>query len=240
MPERFTSGDPGLMKAVERQMRNWELAQRKPVSEGGSKTEKTDPGVFDFVTIANDVGGGGGDIGNLLGERLGWPVFDREILTAMAGNDEVRARVYHTMDERDLGWFEETMRTLVHGTAHKDDYFHRLTETLLVLARQSHAVFVGRASDLILPKNKGLRVKIVCPYEIRVENFCKHTGATPREAGKQIERIHGERAAFIWKHFKMDILDPTRFDLLINASRFTPAQAVELIMTAMRDREISP
>jgi cytidylate kinase len=148
--------------------------------------------------------------------------------------------MYHTMDERDLGWFEETMRTLVHGTAHKDDYFHRLTETVLCLARQSHAIFVGRASDLILPKTKGLRLKVICPHETRVENFSKHTGATPKEAAKQIERIHGERAAFIWKHFRIDILDPTRFDLLINVSRFTPTQAVELILTAMRDRGMRP
>ncbi len=239
MPDRIVSGDSNLAKVVERQMRNWELARSQALAAGEAPTKEAEKGVFDFLTTANDVGGGGGDIGTMIGERLGWPVFDREILSAMAADDEVRTRLYRSMDERDLGWFEETMRSFIHGEFHKYDYFHRLSETLLFLARKSHAVFVGRAADLILPKDRGLRVKVVCPYEMRVANFARHTGVTTKEATKQIERIHGERAAFIARHFKIDILDPTRFDLLINVSRFTPEQAVELILLAMRDRGIA-
>jgi len=239
MPDHHGSVDMGLAKIVERQMRNWELARSQIPREGGPEGERADRGVFDFVTIANDVGGGGGDIGHTLGERLHWPVFDREILSAMAADDEVRTRMYRSMDERDLSWFEETMRTFVHGAAHKDDYFHRLTETVLCLARKSHAIFVGRASDLLLPKSKGLRVKVICPHDRRVASFAQRTGTTLQDAAKQVDRIHGERAAFIWKHFQIDILDPTRFDLLINTSQFSTVQAIELILQAMKARGIA-
>lgn len=238
MPDRIVSRDMGLAKVVERQMRNWELARAQVPAERTPAGEDPDRDVFDFVTMANDVGGGGGDIGNMLGERLGWPVFDREILSAMAADDAVRMRMYQSMDERDLNWFEEAMRTFIRGEFHKNDYFHRLTETLLCLARKSHAVFVGRASDLILPRNKGLRVKVICTLERRVANFARHTGLSDREAARQVERIHRERATFIWNNFQIDILDATRFDLLIHAERFTPAQAVEIILHAMQQRGI--
>lgn len=239
MPDRIVSGDSGLAKVVERQMRNWELARSQALAAGETPAKEKERSVYDFLTIANDIGGGGGDIGAMIGERLGWPVFDRQILSAMAADDEVRARLYRSMDERDLGWFEETMRSFAHGEFRKYDYFHRLTETLLFLARKSHAVFVGRAADLILPKDKGLRVKVICPYEMRVANFARHAGIPTKEATRQLERIHAERAAFIARHFKIDILDATRFDLLINVSRFTPQQAVEMILLAMRHRGIA-
>lgn len=238
MPDRIVSRDIGLAKVVERQMRNWELARTQAHAEKPPPDQEQDQGVFDFVTMANDVGGGGGDIGNMLGERLGWPVFDREILSAMAADDAVRMRMYQSMDERDLNWFEEAMRTFIRGEFHKNDYFHRLTETLLCLARQSHAVYVGRASDLILPKTKGLRVKVVCSLERRVASFAQHTGMALKDAARQVERIHRERATFIWNNFQIDILDPTRFDLLINTERFTPEHAVEIILHAMQQRAI--
>jgi cytidylate kinase len=128
---------------------------------------------------------------------------------------------------------------LIRGEYQKNDYFHRLTETLLCLARQSHAIFIGRSSDLILPKNKGLRVKVICSYEHRLANFAKHSGGTLKEAAKQVERISRERATFIWHNFQTDILEPTRFDLLINTERFDPQQAVELILKAMKLRGIA-
>ena len=239
MPGRIISGNTGLSKVVERQMRNWELARSQTPRPKSSSSGPSDYGVFDFVTITNDVGGGGGDIGHMLGERLGWPVFDREILSAMAADDEVRARMYRSMDERDIGWFEDAIRTLIRGEYQKNDYFHRLTETLLCLARQSYAIFIGRSSDLILPRNKGLRVKVICSYEQRLANFAKHSGGTLKEAAKQVERISRERATFIRHKFQIDILEPTRFDLLINTERFKTQQAVELILKAMKLRGIA-
>ncbi len=74
---------------------------------------------------------------------------------------------------------------------------------------------------------------------MRVANFARHAGIPTKEATRQLERIHAERAAFIARHFKIDILDATRFDLLINVSRFTPQQAVEMILLAMRHRGIA-
>ncbi|HSW45366.1 MAG TPA: cytidylate kinase-like family protein [Phycisphaerae bacterium] len=238
MPDRIVLRDTGLTKAVERQMRNWELARSQSQLTSPAKRDPNH-GVFDFVSIANDVGGGGEDVVNMLSDRLNWPVFDREILSAMAADDEVRMRMYRSMDERDLNWFEEAMRTFVHGEFLKNDYFHRLTETLLCLARQSHAIFIGRAADLILPRSKGLRVKVICSYDRRLANFAARTGTTPKEAAKQVDRIHRDRAAFIYNRFQIDILEPTRFDLLIHSERFTPEQAVEIILHAMKLRGLT-
>jgi len=238
MPDGRSGNPSNPAKIVEEQMKKWELGRPRARHLRGQPSASREEEIHDFITIANDVGGGGGDVGALLGERLGWPVFDREILTAMANEDALRTRLYQAMDERDMSWVEETARSVLHDNFHKNDYFHRLTETLYCLARQGPAVFVGRASDLILPKSKGLRVKVIVSEQRRIQNFAEHNGLSPKEAARQIERINRDRANFIYKHFHLDLNEPTRFDLLINLERFTASQTVDVILAAARIRGV--
>ena len=218
----------GIDKLVERQMRNWELVrtQRVTVPEAHRKE------VEDFIAISRQEGAGGGEVAGMLGERLGWPVFDREILHAMAGDDAVHRQVYGSMDERDLSWFEEVARVFTQPELVKNDYFHNLTRTTLSLARQGRAVFVGRAADLILPKEVGVRVRLVAPIDFRVRRIAQQRQMTLEEARKEVTRIDHERAEFIRHHFHISIDEATRCDLTINRGRISAAQAVELILSA--------
>ena len=220
--------DPAVAKLVERQMRNWELsrAQRHTVPEPQRKE------VEDFISISRSVGAGGKQVASVLGERLGWPVFDKEILDVMAGDDDLRRQVYASMDERDLSWYEETLRSLMQPEFVKNDYFRQLTETVLSLARQGRAVFLGRGADLILPKTIGFRVRLVAPIEVCIETFAIRRQMTPEQARGEVIRLEQERAEFIHHHFKIDVTDPTRNDLVINMDRYSPAQAVDLILSA--------
>jgi len=185
MGEKEISRSTGFGKVIERQVRNWEIAQSQKLTAESAKCEE----VCDFITIGNICGSGGIQTAVLLSEELNWPVFDRQILTAMAGDDELRTRLYRSMDERDLGWLENTFRSFMQVEFRKNDYFHRLTETLLCLARQSHAIFIGRSADLILPKNKGLRVKMVASLEHCAQNFAEHNHCSLEQARSEIARI---------------------------------------------------
>lgn len=229
------SRNPTLERMVEQQMRNWELARFQRSDPSAQAPEQGSH----FVTITNNVGGGGGDIANLVGEQLNWPVFDRQILKAMADDDDVRTRLYQLMDERRLGFFEETFRSLTDGEFRRNNYFRHLTKTFLCLNSQGPAVFVGRAADLILPRSMGLRVKVVSSLDHRIQSFATRTGLSTGEAAKEVDRIDRERAGFIRKHFNVDVNEPTRFDLLINVERFSAKQAAELILSALKRCGIS-
>lgn len=221
--------DRGLSRAVEKQLRRWEIAQQQQPSECAQGGQ-----VFCFVAMSNQVGAGGDDVAALLGAQLGWPVFDKEILQTMAGNDEVRARLYKSMDERDLGWFEETFRSLMQQEFRRNDYLHRLTETVLCLARQGPAIFLGRGADQVLPADQGLRVKMIAPLSRRIENFARRAGVTPDEAAAGIARIEREREDFFRRYFRAELEDAMRFDLLINTARFNTEEAAHLIRTALK------
>jgi cytidylate kinase len=233
MLERRKFDSPEIKKMVERQMRNWEMgrAQRLRIDKPRR------PEVEDFIAISRQVGAGASEIANALSARLKWPRFDKEILQAMAGDDSIRHKIYESLDEHDLGWWEEAVRSVADPEFIRNDYFRRLVKTTLSLARQGCAIFVGRGADLMLPAHLGFRVRIVAPIAMRLQRFADRHGMTLKQAGDIVTRIDRERAEFIRHHFRVDINDPTRCDMTLNMEHFSIDQAVEAILavrTAMK------
>lgn len=230
MVTKTFSHDASTARSVEKQMRNWELSRTQ---HRAAQQVLQDP---PFITIANIVGAGGHEVAGALGARLGWPVYDREILTRMAQDDNARAQWYHSMDERDLGWVETTVRSLVEQGFRKNDYFHRLVETAVALYRRGPAIYVGRSADLILPRDHGLRVKLIASTEFCIRHFAERNGVSLDQARHDVTTIEQDRKDFVRHHFRVAPEDSMRFDLLINIERMSVAHAVEIIAVAHQQR----
>lgn len=228
MSTRIAASQPALAKLVERQMRNWELARQQRLAESPARGQS----VADFICVSRQVGAEGEQVARAIGAELGWPVFDREVLDAMAGDDEMRRRIYESMDARDLTWWEETLRSLMQSEFGRNDYFRRLCETLLSLARQGDCVFLGRGADLILPAERGFRVRIVAPLATRLRRFASSRGLSEPEAEREMERIESDRTRFFRRHFGVDTDDPMRYDMTVNLARFSCRQAVAAVLEA--------
>ena len=229
------SADSEILKLVERQMRNWEITrQQKPELPAG----ETEPEVRQFLTVSRAVGSAGTQVATAVAERLGWPIFDREILQHMAGDDHVRARLYEDMDERDTHWLASVLRVFFKGEHRREDYLPRLGETVLALARLGPAVFTGRGIDYLLPQDRGLRVRLLDSEENRIARLAHERQCNEETARQEIARIERERADYIRQFFGRAKADPTRFDLMINLARVSENDAVELIVTALQLRGV--
>jgi len=212
---------------ADRQMRNWELAR----SQRQAKPPPERPEVEDFICVSRMVGVGDA-ISNLLAARLDWPIFDRQILSLMAGDDARRRQIYASMDQRDLGWWEDVLNPLIRGSEARNDYYPRLCRTVLSLARQSSAVFIGRGLDRVLPSGLGFRVQLVAPLELRAERYADAHGVGTDAALEQIGKVEDERSKYMLRHFGVAATDPLRHDLTVNVNRLPVANAVELILGA--------
>jgi hypothetical protein len=168
----------------------------------------------------------------MVANALGWPMFGRELLETMAGNDPVRRRLYEYMDQRDLTWWDETVLSLMGEGFIQNDYFRRLCETVLSLARKGHAVFVGRGADRILPREVGFRVGLTASHASRVEMLARTLGTDPKESERRLRETEPKREEFLRHHFGVEADDPLRQDLILNLDRWTPGQASELILHA--------
>jgi cytidylate kinase len=229
MPPRKQPISSELAKVVEKQLRNWEIdrAQNRQIPIDAEKP------VADYVTISRAVGLPAYKVATLLHEKLGWPLFDRDILQVMAGNDEYRRRLYANMDGRDLGWLEGFVRGLALSRYERDDYFRRLTQTVLSIARQGRAIFVGRGTSFILPSHVGLKVRLTAPKDYCLESFARQKNLKPDQAARQAAQIEEDRAKFIRKHFYAEWDDPTMYDLVANMAHFSIEETVDLILSAL-------
>lgn len=224
-----------LDRLIERQLRNWELSH----AQKSSDTVRATSAVQDFVTISRMLGSGGGEIAARLGERLGWPVFGKEILQHMAGDDAVRRRLYGAMDERDASWLEGMLRLVLQCEFHQEEYFHRLTETLLTLARKGHGVFLGRGAHLILPRECGLRVRLFAPREVCIQRIAERENLSSDEARRRFEDTTAQRTEFVRRHFGHKSEGNEPYDLLLNTATLTPEQVIETILAALRAKGVS-
>ena len=233
---RVLSGGPGGERAVERQLSNWEIARTQRPPQPGGRREET----ADFICISRMVGIDGREVAVPLAERLGWPLFDREVLDRMAGDDEVRRRIYRAMDEHDFKWWEAAMSPWVVGRYVMDDYFHRLCDAVLGLARQGRCVFLGRGADLVLPQGRGLRVRLVASLPTRRRAMAASRARTEAEARAAIDAEEHARAEFFRRHFHASPDDVLRYDLVLNLDRLSVGEAVELVLAAHRPRATAP
>lgn len=217
---------------VERQLQNWELARAQRFDLRPAQQ------VHDFVTLSRQVGAGGVELARRLGVELGWPVFDREILQYMADDDELRARLYEKLDERDMTWLEEVFHVLLRGVTTPHDYCKKLTRTILTLARKGPAIFLGRGADLLLPADHGLRVGLVAPLEQRVARIARQFDLDPDAAAQRLRTMEHERRVFYERHFHQRWDDPLRFDMVLNTARVPPEACVKIIREALRQRGV--
>ncbi len=221
-----------LSRLVERQMRNWELAKAQQTDSPVLREQA----VHHFIAISREAGSGGGEVAALLGERLSWPVFDRNILQVMAEDDAVRKNLYESMDENDRNWVHEFAQSMFANEIPRNDYFSRLSKTMLTVVRQGPAVFLGRGGSLILPSDCGLRVRIVAPLEYRVTRLTSKSEISASRATAILRETDGKRDQFIRSHFNVDPQDPYGYDLIINMERTSPGAAADTIAAASRAR----
>src|SRR6516164_7894312 len=64
------------------------------------------------IAISRQAGASGGEVARAIGNRLGWPVYDQELVKRIAQEKGVKEQLLATLDERYVGWLEEVAAAL--------------------------------------------------------------------------------------------------------------------------------
>ena len=106
-----------------------------------------------IITISREFGSGGRELGKLLAEKLGFAYYDREIITAIAKNQELEEEFVANMIDRDL-W--KTIPLKFHNSFDKVNTAEITQQDLLkeeqrvldeIAAKGKDCVIVGRYAD---------------------------------------------------------------------------------------------
>ena len=188
-----------------------------------------------YLLISREKGAGGSAVGQLAGERLGWQVFDKKIVDAIAAKANVRRELIESLDERD----RRTIKGMVHeflypATFKHPGYLAALREIVLALGHQGDVVIVGRDAHHILPTQFGVRARMVAPMEVRVKRIASENKMTLKAAEIEVEKSDRERARLTRRDYRRDLNDPLNFDMIINTAELSVEAAAEIIVAAIR------
>jgi cytidylate kinase len=221
-----------LLDALTKVLQHWETLRKAKASDTGGSPEG---GRAFTIALSRERGARGTSTARAVGARLGWTVYDRELLERIAQEMKLRTSLLESVDEKRVSWLRECVEAFasvpsVSGSA----YVRHLTETLLSLAAHGECVIVGRGAAQVLPAETTLRVRLVAPAEWRVGAVSQKLGLSKQEAAREVEVTDRERTRFVKDHFQKDATDPRQYDLILNASRFSVEECAELMVEALR------
>ena len=151
-----------------------------------------------LINIGRQFGAGGKGVADLLGERLGIPVYDNELLQQAAAESGLSPAFFKKNDEKRRLFRFGALFGLSRASSYapsgidETELFKYQSDAIRSIAQQGSAIFLGRASDYVLRDMECLDVFICAPMEDRVARVCKRTGMSPEEAEKFI--VKKERA----------------------------------------------
>jgi cytidylate kinase len=187
------------------------------------------------IALSREAGANGSLVARAVGERLGWMVYDRELLQHIAADMGVRTSILESLDEKHRSWLLECLEAFGFDPVMSESaYARHLLETLLSLAAHGECVIVGRGAAQVLPMAVTLRVRLVGLLEDRVKAICQRFGIAPEEAKKWVERTDGQRVRFVKEHFQKDPTDPHGYDLVLNSSRWSVPECADIIIEVLR------
>jgi cytidylate kinase len=234
--------DQQMDKVVEHQMSQWELSHS---AEEKSEEQAHLAGETEirYITISQQLGSGGEQIAQILSELLKWQIYDHEILDYMAENMDVHVKTLESVDERTISWINDWLAPLFSSKSGEHveqmSYYKHLGKVLLVIAKHGRAIIIGRSAGQILPREKGLSVRVVAPFELRCSHYAKENNISIEEATALVKASDKRQAGFMKELLQKDIDDPVWYDIVINMEKLAPKSVAKLIWRALEQRIVS-
>ena len=191
--------------------------------------------IHPYLAVSREVGAGGSEVAAQVGEKLGWEVLDRELLDQMANDFHLREDMLEHLDETSSNWVVEVFgKWMDQHLVTQAEFVVHLGQIVLATARRTHAVFVGRGAQFLLPRERGLAVRVTAPRRQRIERIMQRHDLPRDKAEKYIDRHEQGRTDFVKKYFHHDVNDARIYDLVVNIEYLDIHGAVELIADQMQ------
>lgn len=226
-------------KLVERQLRMVEIKRQCERAGARSASVKVDEVHYGpCVLLSCESGSEGDEVARLLGDRLRWQVFHRELVNEIAERAHVRKQLVESVDEHVRSRWIRLLHPLRERAELKpESYLYYLHEVVLALGHHGNVIIVGRGAQYLLPAECAVRVRIVEPQDVRAARVSAFRNVTAAQGIEFVRHRDAERAAFIQQFFHQDTTLPANYDLVLNTHSLGVSTAVEIVLTAL-DRKL--
>jgi cytidylate kinase len=188
-----------------------------------------------YLPISREKGAGANTLAQLVGSRLGWQVFNHQIVDEIAKKANVRRQLIESLDERDQSRIQGIIGQLLTGEEiDQSEYLVLLKQIVLTLGHHGDVIIVGRGARYILPSQFGLSVRMVAPIETRIRRMADSERLSLAAARVEVERVDRERVKWVRRNLGHNVADPLSHDLTINTAEINVEAAAGVVITALQ------
>ena len=192
------------------------------------------------VTITRSCGSGGSIIANLLAKQLNIKVYDKELLKLASDDSGINERLLAMVDE-DIkkSILYKVSKRVYNGElippesndfTSNDNLFNYQAKVLKELAKENSYIVIGRGADYVLRDNKNvIKIFVHANNEECILREMKRLGMERKEAEEWINKTNIYRGIYYRYHTGQKWRDAENYDLILNTSRFSYDECVEII-----------
>lgn len=183
------------------------------------------------ICLSRQIGIGALGIAEMLGQKLGYFVADREIVTQIARNGYYSQRAVKLFDERYPGKMNELMSKYFSVKSFDfKDYMQHLIAAIYTLAETGPTIFVGRGAYRIIPCEYVLGIRLIASMQYRVKRVAHLYSLGEDVAEEKLKQMDSEQKDFFRKAFGKTGPSPSEFDLVINLDYFHDHQWIASVI----------
>jgi cytidylate kinase len=185
--------------------------------------------MFHLITIEREYGSGGGVIAGQLAKQLGWKLWDRQITEEIARLAKVDRTAVVRCDERMDSRLHRLAKVFWRGSSERstplgsqifdtDRMMTMMQDIMDGIAKEGHAVIVGRGAPYFLRQNPGaFHVFLYAPRAEKIRRLIAD-GNAREEAEELVETVDRERIAYVKHYFGADWPTRSLYHLMINTA----------------------
>ena len=198
-----------------------------------------------LVTISREYGSGGRKIGKILAEKLGVPLYDKEIIDLAVEKSGLSRDIIETAELRAKSSFSYSLSSAMSfgegyigdNVSLNEKLFITQVDVINQIASMGEGVIVGRCADYILREMPGVtNVFIHAELEDRIRRSIDEYGADPQKAKSIVQTYDKARANYYNYHTCQKWGEYSNYNLSINSSYITEEEAANLIVSYIETR----
>ena len=182
-----------------------------------------------IVTISREYGSGGRYVGQLVANKLGIKLYDKEFVIKIAEETGLSQEYIEKNEQRrdklaplNNGYYSEYNNA--------DELFAKESELIKNITKKESCVIIGRCADYILKNKKNVtRIFIYSTMQDKIKRATKYYGMDKKKAEKEIKRIDKQRENHYKYYTQKEWKDFKNYDLCINSDALGVEKTAEMI-----------
>ncbi len=199
------------------------------------KVEKTKHGPI--ITINREYGSGGRYVGKLLSERLGIPLYDKNLIEIVSDESGLSASYIEEKEQsRNLNLLSDLNLNYFQNLTNDDTLFLAETKAIQNISKKGSCVIVGRCADYILKEQANVfKIFLYSDSKHKIERATKYYGLSKTKANKEIQKIDKARERHYEHYTNMKWKDASHYDLCLNVDLLGAEKTSEFIEQMIKE-----